>query len=184
MVREHSTMSDKMDRATAQGDPAREFEHLYRGSYSLMYNYAFRCLLDRVDTEDVVSESYLRAARSFDRYDSSRAKFSTWTVAILRNCIAEHCRGAHPATSIEDIGERAPSTDDHAEHIADADLVQRLLAVLDMEERELVTLKYFADMRNADIAEELGLNPSTVSTKLARALVKMRRAAEEQLMSA
>lgn len=171
----------KLDRTAVSDDAAREFEGLYRDSYSLMYNYAFRCLLDRVDTEDVVSESYLRAARAFDRYDSSRAKFSTWTVAILRNCIAEYCRDAHPVSPIEDIAGRVPAEDDHADHIGDADLVQRLLAVLDMEERELVTLKYFADMRNTDIAEELGLNPSTVSTKLARALAKMRKAAEEQL---
>ena len=179
MVRMDSAKSREMDRRAIQGDSALEFERLYLESYPLVYNYAYRCLLDRIDVEDVVSESFLRAAHAFDRFDPDRAKFSTWAVAILRNCIAEHCRVRLPLAPIDDVVDDVHAHTDHAEHISNADLVRRLLNVLTVEERELVTLKYYADMRNTEIAEELGLNPSTVSTRLSRALAKMREAALE-----
>ena len=63
------------------------------------------------------------------------------------------------------------------EQLADADLAERLFQSLDDVERELVRLKYYEGRRNVEIAEELGINASTVSTKLARALQKMRSAA-------
>jgi RNA polymerase sigma factor (sigma-70 family) len=56
--------------------------------------------------------------------------------------------------------------------------VDQLLGTLDAHERELVLLKYREGMRNVDIAKKLQMNPSTVSTTLARALSKMRSVAE------
>ena len=49
--------------------------------------------------------------------------------------------------------------------------------MLDDDERELVVLKFREDMRNVDIAQQLGMNASTVSTLLSRAVAKMRAAA-------
>ena len=53
-------------------------------------------------------------------------------------------------------------------------LIQQLLESLDDVERELVVCKYHDGMRNVDIARELHMNASTVSTKLANAISKMR----------
>ena len=46
-------------------------------------------------------------------------------------------------------------------------------------DRELVALKYHEGLGNVEIARQLGMNPSTVSTRLSRALARMRQAAEE-----
>ena len=56
--------------------------------------------------------------------------------------------------------------------------MRELLGVLSPEERELVLLKYQEGLRNVDIAERLEMNASTVSTKLAHALTKMRVAVQ------
>ena len=63
----------------------------------------------------------------------------------------------------------------------DKDLALRLLALLDDEERNLIAMKYNEGKRNVDIAQELNMNASTVSTKLANALAKMRAAVEKEL---
>jgi len=60
------------------------------------------------------------------------------------------------------------------EGVEDRDLVDQLLGVLGEHEREIVLMKYREGKRNVDIAQELGMNASTVSTELARALEKMR----------
>ena len=70
------------------------------------------------------------------------------------------------------------SQPDASKAVDDCDLVDRLLGVLDETERDLVLMKYFLGYRNVDIAAELGMNASTVATKLANALAKMRSFAE------
>ena len=158
-------------------DPEREFEALYRESYELVYNYVRMRMGAADDAEDVVAEAYLKAARSFGRFDPSRAKFSTWVVRIAVNCMNDHWRRHRPSSCIDDVPEGLLSQPDGTAAIDDRDLVDRLLGTLDEAERDLVLMKYLLGYRNVDIAAELGMNASTVATKLANALAKMRSAA-------
>lgn len=166
-------------RAAGAEGLASDFERFYRDSYPSVYNSIYYCMLDRDSAEDVTSEAYVRAARYFDRFDSSRAGFATWVKAIARNCMADHY-GKNPSTSaLEDVSETVFAIeDDHAERTADAELARFLLSTLDREGRMLVFMKYYEGKRNSEIAEELEMNPSTVATKLQRALAKMRAAAD------
>ncbi len=171
-----------MRRAVAD-DPKRAtklaFERDYRESYSLVYNYIFRRVPDRTAAEDVTSEAFLRAARFYDRFDRERAKFSTWVISIAHNCIIDHYRHSPATTDLEEIPEGVYADEsDFAEQTGNADLAAKLLSALDETERELVAKKYYEGKRNVEIADELGMNLSTVSTKLARALAKMRAIAE------
>lgn len=156
----------------------RDFEGLFRECYSEVYNFVFYPMLDEQAAEDVVAESFLRAARYFDRYDPSRAKFSTWVKSIARNCMNDYYR-KHPKTiTIEDVSEAAlVSGDDFVKHTENADMAKRLLSLLKEDERELVRMKYFDGLRNVDIAQQLGLNESTVASRIQRALAKMSIAA-------
>ena len=156
-------------------NPRRSFEQHYRESYPLVYNYVFRQMANREAAEDVVAEAFLRAARFYGRFDASRAKFSTWVISIARNCMSDYYEHEHTSTSLDDVPEGIYAEEAvHDDQLSDSDLVQRLLLVLDEDERLLVTLKYYDGKRNVEIAQELGLNPSTVSTKLARAISHMR----------
>ena len=160
------------------------FEQLYLESYNLVYSYIRPRMACEADAQDIVAEAYLKAARSFDSFDPTRAKFSTWVITIARNCMISFFRKAHPTLALDDVSELHAPDSMHVEDDQDAfvnrDTALRLLAALTDEEREVVLLKYQEDMRNVDIARTLGMNASTVSTKLATALAKMRdKAAEE-----
>ena len=157
---------------------ASRFERDYRESYPMVYSYVLGRMNNREAAEDVVAEAYLRAARSYDKYDPTRSKFSTWVITIARNCMVDYYRRDEPASPLEDVAEGAFASEEHTDDVmADADLVHRLLEVLDEDERMLVYLKYYEDRRNGEIAKELGMNASTVSTKLSRAMAKMRAVA-------
>ena len=162
-------------------DAEREFEQLYAQSYGLVYGYVRAKMGDDAAVEDVVAEAYLRAARAFDRFDPARAKFSTWVVAIARNCMVSHYRRERPTVALDDVAPSLTSVDGEQDAVDDRDLARKLLAILDDDERELVLMKYRENMRNIEIADELGMNPSTVATNLSRALAKMRARAERSL---
>ena len=163
---------------TAKRARELEFERLYLESYRLVYGFVRARMSRDADAEDVVAEAFLKAARSFAAYDPTRAKFSTWVLAIAKNCMASHYRKEKTTITLDEIPQSASAISGGQDAIDDQDLARRLLATIDDEECELVLLKYRDGMRNVDIANKLGMNPSTVSTKLANALSKMREAAE------
>lgn len=167
-----------MNERGSSKDDERAFTQLYLESYSLVYNYVYRRMGGSSAVEDVVSEAFLLAARSFSRFDPSRAKFSTWVTRIALNCMASHYRRERELVSLDELPEVFPTGEDEQAAFDDQDLASRLLAVLDEDERRLVLMKYRDEMRNTEIASELGMNASTVSTVVSRAVAKMRRAAE------
>ena len=55
------------------------------------------------------------------------------------------------------------------------------LATLEPRERELIALKFFAGLGNAEIASVLGVSESNAGTKLHRAVTKLREACDGAL---
>ena len=158
-----------------------EFTRLYRESYPKVYGYVRRRMEGDAATEDVVAEAYLLAARSFHLFDPKLAQFSTWVTRIAINCMASHYRKERPVAPLDELPESMVSWEDESDTVDDRELVARLLGVLDERDRQLVLLKFRDGRRNVEIAEELGMNPSTVSTVLSRAVAKMREAYERSM---
>lgn len=156
----------------------QEFERLYLQSYSMVYGYVRVRMASDAEAEDVVAEAYLKAARAFATFDPARSKFGTWVVAIAKNCMISYFRKQRPNAALDDVPESLVAVPAEQAHVDDILLVKQLLACLADDERELIALKYRDGMRNVDIAAELGMNASTVSTKVSSALAKMRAAME------
>ena len=135
-------------------------------------------------SEDVTSEAFIKAARAFDRYDPQRAQFSTWVITIARNVLISNIRktGKEYTASDAAIDPDLQSTSDVYPSLEndDTETLRQLLLVISEEDRELVRLKFFEGLQNKEIAEVLGINASTVGTKVQRALAKMKAAASER----
>ncbi len=164
---------------------AATFERYYRESYRKVYGYTYSLLLNRDDTDDVVSEAFFKAARAFTRFDPSKASFSTWVCTIARNLVfgqarTRQRRGTYSESELEFDFSTIASYDTEPSFDEDANLAKKLLAVLSDEERELVYLKVYRELSNKEIAQQLGMNTSTVGTKLSRAMAKMRAAAPKE----
>ena len=173
-----SSRHNRLGFRLVKDSPEREFERLYRESYSTVYNFIRARMACDADAEDIVSEAFIKAARAFSSFDPTRAKFSTWVITIAKNLMISYFRSQRPTVELEGAPESAFAQDGHEDAVTDLMLAKELLACLDDDERELVVMKYRDGMRNVDIAAELGVNASTVATKLSRALAKMRSYAE------
>ncbi|MBR3159674.1 MAG: RNA polymerase sigma factor [Atopobiaceae bacterium] len=160
----------------------RAFAKYYHESYKRVYAYVYTLTMSHDETEDVVSEAFLKAAKAFDRFDDSKASFSTWVCTIARNVAYSRMRTrkrrdvwteSELDTDLSTIAapEEEPGYEEDASQVA-----EKLLALLNDEERELVYLKFYQELSNKEIAVQLGMNASTVGTKLSRAVAKMRKA--------
>src|SRR5260370_875784 len=68
-----------------------EFEKLISRTQRQAYNMAYRMTGNRDDAEDLTQEAYLRAYRSFEKYDRA-LPFENWFFRILSNLFVDRLR--------------------------------------------------------------------------------------------
>lgn len=128
------------------------------------------------DAEDVVQSALLRCYRHWRtvrRADRPDAYVYRVLVNTLRD---ERSRRWHGETPTPDLPEGVVEAD-HATGLA----VRAALARMPAQQRDVLVLRYYADLAEADIARVLGIAPGTVKSRAARALQAL--AAEETLRS-
>jgi RNA polymerase sigma-70 factor (ECF subfamily) len=144
-------------------DPLADSERLIRRVYAYV---AYR-IGDGPDAEDVTSETFERALRYRQSYDRSKGEPLGWLIGIARRVIAG--RGSEtteiPMAELPDVV--APGALD--DEIAVGFTVRAAVAALGDRDRELVALRYGADLTVVQIARLLALRPSTVDVALHRA---------------
>jgi RNA polymerase sigma-70 factor, ECF subfamily len=144
-------------------DPLADPEALIRRVYAYV---AYR-IGDGPDAEDVTSETFERALRYRDSYDRSKGEPVSWLIGIARRVVA----GSAAAVTEIPFAElpEAAAPQELADEIAARFAVRAAVAALDERDRELVALRYGADLSVGQIASLLGLRPNTVDVALHRA---------------
>jgi RNA polymerase sigma-70 factor (ECF subfamily) len=134
----------------------------------------------RADAEDLTQATFERAYAAWSRYDPARASTRTWLAAIAHNLLIDHHRRA-PATSetpLEtDPGLEAP--EDRPDLGLDPALA-RALDLLADREREILALRFGADLSGPEIAKVTELSVANVQQILSRTLRSLRAALEKE----
>jgi RNA polymerase sigma-70 factor, ECF subfamily len=136
-----------------------------------VYAYVAYRLGDGPEAEDVTSETFARALRYRGSYDRSKGEPIAWLLGIARNCV-----DAALAPRPEVPGEVPDVPDEGAfEHGAlDRVMLGKAVARLGDRDRELIALRYGADLTAAQIAIRLDLTTNAVEVALHRALERLR----------
>jgi RNA polymerase sigma factor (sigma-70 family) len=164
--------------APAEADLA--FEKLYRSSRGDVYAYVAGLLRDRSAAEEVTAAVFERAFRKRRHFDARRGSARAWVFGIARNAALDELRRSRRRAELlaDPADVLSPTPDALAEQGARRATVVAALARLEPRERELVALKFFAGLANAEIAAVLGINESNAGTKLHRVLTKLREACQ------
>lgn len=150
-----------------------KFEILIQGLSADLYRYAYWMCRDRVQAEELVQETYLRAWKAIDSLrDADSAK--SWLFTIFRREFARQFeRKRLDMQELEDLGE-LPAR--HAAHdtSTEAFVLRRALADLPEDYREPLLLQVLGGFSCEEIADTLGISASAVMTRLFRARKQMR----------
>lgn len=164
-------------------------DKIYEDYFSRIYNYVFYRLLNREQTEDVVSEIFLKVISNLGRFDSEKASFSTWIFNIAKNAIIDHIRKRRRCVYLEDGNARIEFSctvdfEEQYEKIAGEDRkhLYAALTQLDEKQRHIIALKYFGEFTNRKISEITGINESSVSTICFRAISRLRTLLKENFL--
>ena len=144
-----------------------------------LYNYFRYRLGNESVAEELTSTVLEKAWTKRHRYRKDRAAFSTWLFAIAQNEVIAYLRKRRitlPISMVEKV--TSESTESIAEQAQDLGQLSRLLANLPEREREIVSLKFGADLNNREISVVTGLSESNVGTILSRVLQRLREQME------
>ncbi len=136
-----------------------------------MYAYAAYRLGDGPDAEDATQQTFERGCQYRSSYDPDKGEPIAWLLGIARRCVDDvfNARSTHEEPDIDgpDAGDLEPKA------VRRLDLRQAVLC-LDERSRELIALRYGADLTARQIAELLGERTNTVEVALHRALGRLR----------
>ena len=156
---------------------------LYERYGGIVFGMTYRLLGDRQAAEECTQDVFVSVWRTARAYEPSRARVSTWLLAIARNRAIDAIRrrAARPVDPHEDVW-TAEQTPDTADLVAQADEASRLaaaMAELPDAQREAVALAYFGGLSHTEIAERLRLPVGTVKGRIRLALDRLRAVAPD-----
>ena len=173
MVRDTAATSGRGDVA----ERANAFRLLAEGSLVDAYKLAGAILRDRVEAEDAVHDAFVVA---WQKWPSLRdpARFDAWFRTIVVNVCREHLRRAARRRTI-DLDESAmtpaplPPVD-----VNDRLVIEQALARLGPDDRVILALRYYHDLKVEDLAAALDVPAGTVKSRLSRAIGRLRELAD------
>ena len=151
-----------------------------------LYHVALRLTRNRAEAEDVVQEAFLRAFRSFHRFNPG-TNCRAWLFTILRNVFLNRVRTQGREvleTEIGDLDHAEATTDAHGSRNPEEQFFQtmlhgdvdRALTTLPLAFREAVMLADIEGLTYREVADVVGCPIGTVMSRLSRGRALLRRA--------
>jgi RNA polymerase sigma-70 factor (sigma-E family) len=143
------------------------FEERFDDLYRLAYRVAFRVVGSREEAEDIAQESLVKTCLAWRRVSAYPEAF-TARVAGGRAIDSWRRQKRRPQPEAPVV------TSDAAEHLAVRLELSEALSHLPKRQREVVVLRYLADLPEAAVAEALGCSTGTVKQHASRGLEALR----------
>lgn len=157
-------------------DARPSFDALYRDNRDAVFAYVAGLLGDRHAAEDVTALAFERAFRKRGAFRPSRGTPRAWLFTIARNAALDELRRRKRTMpllrELPDEGLVDPAAD--AESALRRSALLAALRELEPREREIVALKFWGGLTNAELARVLDVSESNAGTLLHRAMTKLR----------
>ena len=165
------------------------FETLLNRHKSKVYTYIYMHVKNKTLAEDIFQDTFYKVITTLRSGNyNEEGKFIHWVTRIAHNLIIDFFRKEKKLNIIEnsdeyDIFSFIRIFDENIEQKIIREQihkdVRKLVARLPKEQKEVVTLRHFADMDFKDIAEQTGVSINTALGRMRYALINMRKMIEE-----
>jgi RNA polymerase sigma-70 factor (ECF subfamily) len=154
-----------------------DFAAVYEEEMSGVYAFFVYRTGSVPDAEDLTQRTFERALRAWERFDPGRSSARTWLLTIGRNLLIDHYRATayprpHPLDQIDEVSLGS----EHVEPDLGIDpVLADALATLSARDREIIALRFGADLAGPEIAVLTGLQLGNVQQILSRSLRRLRQ---------
>ncbi len=160
------------------------FERLVLPHRDMLYGHALSLTRNAEEAEDLVQETNLRALRGFDSL-RSEGPLRAWLLTILRNLFinsyrarvrAPHSVSLDSLENPDPVVPTEPSPERQVFARMESEAVNRAVANLPDDYREVLVLSDMRGMSYQEISDTMALPIGTVRSRLSRARSRVRRA--------
>jgi RNA polymerase sigma-70 factor (ECF subfamily) len=153
-----------------------DFADVYDQHVFAVYGFFAYRVRGREEAEDLTQLTFERALRAWSRYDPARAAPVTWLLAIARNLLVDHYRSDRSGVQapLEEAPEGALAVLGPEVSPGLAPELAAALEALGDREREILALRYGADLSGPEIARLCDLSLANVQQIISRSLRRLR----------
>jgi RNA polymerase sigma-70 factor, ECF subfamily len=150
---------------------------LYDAYSRALYGIILHIVQNRELAEEVLQDTFTKAWRNIDRYDTRKGRLYTWLVNIARNSAIDATRAKHFNRRNVPIESTLNLIDAHQNKSINTDTigVQKLIEALPKNYKILIDLIYFQGFTQAETAEYLSMPIGTVKTHLRVAMTLLKQ---------
>ncbi|MCR4903241.1 MAG: sigma-70 family RNA polymerase sigma factor [Butyrivibrio sp.] len=154
-----------------------KFEQVYEENFKYIYNFIYMRVLHKETAEDLTSETFTNAFRSYDRFDPSIASVRTWLCSIAQHTVGMQLRKASTQREVTtDVIPESSREDEDTLAVYEINReAERILSNLTDEERYIVALRLQGELSFKEIADILGINEKAASERYRRVIIKCRK---------
>ena len=168
------------------GDPSAQ-RRLYEQLVDRVFRAVRPMFQDEAEAEDVTQDAMIKVLSSLDRYrPRPESSFVSWVVTIAYNTGRRRFRRRHPLptepqalAALQEAIAHAPGPCDDVERQQTRALVLRALWEIPERERQILPLRYGAELSSGDVAAIVGLKPAHVRKLCERWRVRLAARIEE-----
>ncbi|HBY93071.1 MAG: sigma-70 family RNA polymerase sigma factor [Ardenticatenaceae bacterium] len=168
---------------------AHDFDRVYQQALPAVWRFVAARVPDYQEAQDVTSEVFTRAWRSWEQYNPERGSSAAWLCGIAQRTVADWWRRQErrrirwelripdgDATPVEGlfVGERRGEPDAVVLQKEDLAELRSALAHLNERERDALALRFAAGLRVAEIAAILDLSGGATKMMICRAILKLK----------
>lgn len=136
-----------------------------------LYGYLLNVLRDKTTAEDIFGQTWLKAISKINLFKAMGVRFSAWLFAIARN----ECKQQWRTRKYESMGEAIedePRSEN--ENHQDKIFVKQILEKMTEDDRELLKLRYIAELSFKEMATVLNISAISARVRVHRALGRAR----------
>ena len=190
-IKEHSTFDDRtLVNMVIEGD-SRAFDTLFARHSDTIHAMLLKFTSNSDDVEDLMQEAFMKAYLKIGQYNP-KYDFGAWIYTIARNTFVDFSRTQKSnALNSQNISldssnitqASAPTPEDYIINAQQRAQIERYIAMLPQDYRQLFELRFIDECNYEEIAEKLDMKLGTVKTRIFRVRNMMCRlitAGEEQ----
>src|SRR5687767_3580475 len=170
-------MTDELIMEAVKRGELQQATLLFERYNKRIFNFLARMTMDRDLAEDLTQNVFLRIIKYRTSYREGN-KFQSWIYQVARNVFSDHYQAHKNKFSdfvdVEKVSDYMADREEGEEQDEKEKILHRSMAKLTEEQRELLVLTRFQQMKYEEVAAIMDTTVANIKVKVHRAILKLR----------